>query len=121
ARELATSLDIPSPRHFATVSVDDARDWWRSLGGAPIVVKQDGLAAGKGVIVPSDEDETIAAISALCALGPVVLEERLVGPEFSLMALCDGKVARALPIAVDHKRIGEGDTGPNTGGMGAYA
>src|SRR5262245_55597174 len=120
ARAVAATLDIPSPRHFATKSVDEACDWWRSLG-APIVVKQDGLAAGKGVVVPADDDETVAAISALCALGPVVLEERLVGQECSLMALCDGRSARALPIAQDHKRIGEGDKGANTGGMGAYA
>jgi phosphoribosylamine--glycine ligase len=120
ARELATALEIPSPRHLATTSVDAACGWWRSLG-APIVVKQDGLAAGKGVVVPADDDETVEAITSLCALGPIVLEERLVGHECSLMALCDGTTARALPIAQDHKRIGEGDTGANTGGMGAYA
>jgi phosphoribosylamine--glycine ligase/phosphoribosylaminoimidazole synthetase len=120
AREIATILGVPSPRHFATSSPDDAMAWWRALG-APIVVKQDGLAAGKGVVVPSTDGETVDAINILTALGPVVLEERLTGPECSLMVLCDGKVARALPIAQDHKRIGEGDTGPNTGGMGAYA
>ncbi|HEY4610044.1 MAG TPA: hypothetical protein VIH06_12585, partial [Ilumatobacteraceae bacterium] len=120
ARALADSLDIPSPRHLATTSFDEACHWWRSLS-APIVVKQDGLAAGKGVVVPANDDETVAAMNSLLALGPVVLEERLVGPECSLMALCDGKVARVLPIAQDHKRIGEADTGPNTGGMGAYA
>ncbi len=120
AREVATALGLPSPRHFATESASDALAWWRALG-APVVVKQDGLAAGKGVVVPATDDDTIEAINALTALGPVVLEERLTGPECSLMALCDGKVARPLPIAQDHKRIGEGDTGPNTGGMGAYA
>jgi len=120
ARALATTLDIPSPRHFVATTLDEACQGWRSLGSA-IVVKQDGLAGGKGVVVPSSDDETVAAIGSLCAIGPIVLEERLVGPEFSLMALCDGKVARALPIAQDHKRIGEADTGPNTGGMGAYA
>jgi phosphoribosylaminoimidazole synthetase len=85
------------------------------------VVKQDGLAAGKGVIVPEGHDATVSAITALVAAGPIVLEERLSGPECSLMALCDGTVARPLPIAQDHKRIGEADTGLNTGGMGAYA
>ena len=89
--------------------------------GAAIVVKQDGLAAGKGVIVPTTDDATLDAIITLSALGPIVVEEQLAGPECSLMALCDGNVARPLPIAQDHKRIGEGDTGPNTGGMGAYA
>ena len=120
ARQLATSLGLPSPRHLTTASGDEAIAWWRALG-ANVVVKQDGLAAGKGVIVPASDEETLDAIASLSALGPIVVEERLTGPECSLMALCDGKVARPLPIAQDHKRIGEGDTGPNTGGMGAYA
>ena len=120
ARELATTLGLPSPRHLATSSCDEATAWWRALE-ANIVVKQDGLAAGKGVIVPASDEETLDAIVSLSALGPIVVEERLTGPECSLMALCDGKVARPLSIAQDHKRIGEGDTGPNTGGMGAYA
>ena len=120
ARELATALGLPSPRHLATSSADEATAWWRALGAA-VVVKQDGLAAGKGVIVPTTDDDTVEAIVVLAALGAIVVEERLTGPECSLMALCDGKVARALPIAQDHKRIGEGDTGLNTGGMGAYA
>ena len=92
--------------------------WWRSLGG-PVVVKLDGLAAGKGVAVPDGDAETEAAIRR--AVGAFVLEERMTGPECSLLALCDGTTAVALPLAQDHKRIGEGDTGPNTGGMGAYA
>lgn len=120
AREIATELGLPSPRHLSTASVDEAIAWWHALG-APVVVKQDGLAAGKGVVVPASDEETVEAINTLTALGPVVLEERLTGPECSLMALCDGKIALPLPIAQDHKRIGEGDTGPNTGGMGAYA
>ena len=120
ARRLATTLGLPSPRHLATSSASEAIAWWRGLQ-APIVVKQDGLAGGKGVIVPVDDGDTVDAINALTALGPIVVEERLVGPECSLMALCDGLVARPLPIAQDHKRIGEADTGPNTGGMGAYA
>ncbi len=120
ARQLAATLGLPSPRHLATWSTDEALSWWRALG-APIVVKQDGLAGGKGVIVPASEEDTLAAITTLIAFGPIVIEERLTGPECSLMAMCDGKVARPLPIAQDHKRIGEGDTGPNTGGMGAYA
>ncbi len=84
-------------------------------------MKLDGLAAGKGVIVPEGPEATIAAIRELVEQGPIVLEERLSGPECSLMALCDGTVARPLPLAQDHKRIGEGDSGANTGGMGAYA
>jgi phosphoribosylamine--glycine ligase/phosphoribosylaminoimidazole synthetase len=120
ARQLATALGIPCPRHLVTSSAHQALGWWRALGG-PVVVKQDGLAAGKGVIVPADAAETEAAIHQLLELGPIVVEERLHGPECSLMAICDGRVARPLPVAQDHKRIGEGDTGPNTGGMGAYA
>ncbi len=120
ARRLATTLNLPSPRHLATSSASEATAWWRALQ-APIVVKQDGLAGGKGVIVPAGDDDTVGAINTLIDLGPIVVEERLVGAECSLMAMCDGTVARPLPIAQDHKRIGEGDTGPNTGGMGAYA
>ncbi|HEU4841355.1 MAG TPA: phosphoribosylamine--glycine ligase, partial [Ilumatobacteraceae bacterium] len=120
ARELATSLGIPGPAfaRFGGDDVDAALAWWRALG-APVVVKLDGLAAGKGVTVPDGDDATEAAIRG--AGEPFVLEERMAGPECSLLALCDGRTAVALPLAQDHKRIGEGDTGPNTGGMGAYA
>ncbi|MFZ4720701.1 MAG: phosphoribosylamine--glycine ligase, partial [Ilumatobacteraceae bacterium] len=119
-RTLAQTLGLPSPAFHLSSSAEEAIAWWRAFG-KPVVVKLDGLAAGKGVIVPDGDDETIAAIHELVAQGPIVLEERLTGPECSLMAMCDGTVARPLPIAQDHKRIGEGDTGPNTGGMGAYA
>jgi phosphoribosylamine--glycine ligase/phosphoribosylaminoimidazole synthetase len=120
ARELATSLDIPGPQFdsFEAGDVTGALGWWRALG-RPVVVKLDGLAAGKGVTVPADDAETEAAIRT--AGGAFVLEERMHGPECTLLALCDGRVARPLPLSQDHKRIGEGDTGPNTGGMGAYA
>ena len=73
------------------------------------------------MLVPDGDADTEAAIRSIAILGPFVLEERLSGPECSLLALCDGTTAVALPIAQDHKRIGEGDTGPNTGGMGAFA
>ena len=121
ARELATSLGIPGPAfaRFSGDDVDAALGWWRALG-APVVVKLDGLAAGKGVTVPDGAAATEAAIRA-SAGEAFVLEERMVGPECSLLAICDGRTAVALPLAQDHKRIGEGDTGPNTGGMGAYA
>ncbi len=119
ARDLATRLGIPGPRYAAFDDVDEAIAWWGELD-RPVVVKLDGLAAGKGVTVPADAAETLAAIRA--AEGQrFVLEERLTGPECSLLALCDGATAVALPLAQDHKRIGEADTGPNTGGMGAYA
>ncbi len=122
SRHLATSLGVPGPEYerFEEGDADGALGWWRRLG-RPVVVKLDGLAAGKGVIVPSGDVETDDAIRATAQLGPFVLEERLSGPECSLLALCDGSTAVALPLAQDHKRIGEGDTGKNTGGMGAYA
>ena len=122
AREVMTALGLEGPRwhQVAQGDVDGALAWFRA-SGFPIVVKLSGLAAGKGVIVPTDEVTTEAAIRGLVAQGDVVLEERLSGPECSLLAFCDGTTARPMPIAQDHKRIGEGDTGPNTGGMGAYA
>jgi phosphoribosylamine--glycine ligase/phosphoribosylaminoimidazole synthetase len=122
SRHLADSLGVPGPRYerFEELDVDGALAWWHRLG-TPIVVKLDGLAAGKGVSVPADKAATEAAIRSTATLGPFVLEERLTGPECSLLALCDGTTAVALPLAQDHKRIGEGDTGPNTGGMGAFA
>ena len=122
SRHLATSLGVPGPSYerFEENGDADALAWWREFG-KPVVVKLDGLAAGKGVIVPADDAATEAAIRSTALLGPFVLEERLTGPECSLLALCDGITAVALPLAQDHKRIGEGDTGPNTGGMGAFA
>jgi len=119
-RALAVQLGLPSPQFFRSDHHHDAIKWWRQLG-QPVVVKLDGLAAGKGVIVPTNPAATDAAIRSLVAQGPIVVEERLTGTECSLMALCDGTTARALPIAQDHKRIGEADTGANTGGMGAFA
>ena len=86
--------------------------------GAPYVVKNDGLAAGKGVVVTDDRD---AALAHASSCGRVVIEDYLDGPEVSLFAICDGE--RALPLlpAQDYKRVGDGDAGPNTGGMGAYS
>lgn len=86
--------------------------------GAPYVVKNDSLAAGKGVVVTSDHDEAMAH-ARLCR--QVVVEEYLTGPEVTLLVLTDGDVAVPLLPAKDYKRLGDGDTGPNTGGMGAYA
>ncbi|MDE2006356.1 MAG: phosphoribosylamine--glycine ligase [Rhodospirillales bacterium] len=96
--------------------------------GAPVVVKADGLAAGKGVVVAATEAEALAAIETIMtdrALGEagatVVIEECLIGREISFFALCDGTHALPLGAARDHKRVGDGDTGPNTGGMGAFS
>lgn len=86
--------------------------------GAPYVVKDDGLAAGKGVVVTSDRE---AALAHAAACERVVIEEYLDGPEVSLFAVCDGTRGLALAPAQDFKRVGDGDTGPNTGGMGAYS
>ncbi|MBI1179882.1 MAG: phosphoribosylamine--glycine ligase [Alphaproteobacteria bacterium] len=95
--------------------------------GAPIVVKADGLAAGKGVIMAETEDQALEAIDEIfggrfgAAGAEVVIEEWLIGEEASFFALVDGEHALPLAAAQDHKRVGDGDTGPNTGGMGAYS
>ncbi|HVI04630.1 MAG TPA: phosphoribosylamine--glycine ligase, partial [Sphingomicrobium sp.] len=88
--------------------------------GLPVVIKEDGLAGGKGVTVAMTRKEAEEAIDA-AGRGPLVIEEFLAGEEASLFALVDGTTTLALASAQDHKRVGEGDTGPNTGGMGAYA
>jgi phosphoribosylamine--glycine ligase len=104
-----------------------ARDYVRKRG-APIVVKADGLAAGKGVVVAQTIEEAERAIDDIMvkrAFGEagklVVIEECLTGEETRVMALVDGKTFKLLPAAQDHKRVGDGDTGPNTGGMGVYS
>ena len=122
ARAIAHTLNLPGPRYaaFAQGETAAALEWWKNFG-ANIVVKQTGLAGGKGVVVPNSAQETTEAIREAITVGDVVLEERLVGTECSLIAMSDGKTSVAFPLAQDHKRIGEGDTGLNTGGMGAYA
>ena len=102
--------------------VERPADAHAALGnfGIPVVIKADGLAAGKGVTVAMTRAEAEAAIDA-AGDGPMVIEEFLTGEEASLFALVDGETAVFLASAQDHKRVGEGDTGPNTGGMGAYA
>ncbi|MEO0944410.1 MAG: phosphoribosylamine--glycine ligase [Pseudomonadota bacterium] len=103
-----------------------AKEYIRAQG-APIVVKADGLAAGKGVIVAMEEAEALAAIDDMfggafgAAGAEVVIEEFMTGEEASFFVLCDGETALPIGTAQDHKRVGEGDTGPNTGGMGAYS
>ena len=102
----------------------DAALAYLNAQGAPIVVKADGLAAGKGVVVAETLDEARAAIAALYDAdknAECVVEARLEGPEISFFALCDGERAVAFGDAQDHKRVGDGDVGPNTGGMGAYS
>jgi len=126
AKALMVAAGMPTARHWSASSLDEALAVL-DAAAAPLVVKADGLAAGKGVTVAATVSETRAAIEELfsgrfgAAGSCVVLEEILEGPEVSVFALCDGKEMVLLPPAQDHKRIGEGDTGPNTGGMGAYA
>jgi phosphoribosylamine--glycine ligase len=127
AREVAEAAGVPGPRWRRFDDPEAARAHIRTQG-APIVVKADGLAAGKGVVVAQTVAEAEAAIAGImerrehgAAGGAVVVEECLAGEEVSFFALCDGTHAIPLAAAQDHKRIGEGDTGPNTGGMGAYS
>ncbi len=125
-KKLAEKYQIPTAAYQSFDTAEAAKIYVREQG-APIVVKADGLAAGKGVTVAETVEEAIAAIDAieLGAFGaagfPIVIEECLIGEEASLFALCDGETAVMLGSAQDHKRVGEGDTGPNTGGMGTYS
>ncbi len=126
-KALADAAGIPTAKWERFDDAAAARACVRHRG-APIVVKADGLAAGKGVVVAATEAEALAAIHDFMEVGTlglsgatVVLEECLVGEEISLFALCDGVDALPLGAAQDHKRVGDGDVGPNTGGMGAYA
>jgi phosphoribosylamine--glycine ligase len=107
----------------AATTVRDAAAGRAAITRLPVVLKADGLAAGKGVVIAEDRAAAHAALDELFAAGhdAVVVEEHLVGEEVSLLALCDGERAVALAPARDHKRIFDGDRGPNTGGMGAFS
>jgi len=120
--EVASAAAVRMARARAFTDFEGAMRFARELAAAGdgVVVKADGLAAGKGVTVCDTADEAERAITAL-GPGTVVIEERLRGAEASVIALCDGRAAVALPIARDHKRLLDGDLGPNTGGMGAYS
>jgi phosphoribosylamine--glycine ligase len=127
SKELMQAAGVPTARALTCTDVESARRAVDDLGGA-CVVKADGLAAGKGVAVCPDRASALAAVEACLvdrvygdAGAAVVVEELLVGDEVSLLALCHGETARPLAAAQDFKRIGDGDTGPNTGGMGAYS
>lgn len=125
-KDLCAKYEIPTGAYQRFTNAEDAKAYTREQG-APIVVKADGLAAGKGVTVAMEMDEAIAAIDdcfdgAFGAAGAeVVIEAYLDGEEASFFCLCDGKTALPMAAAQDHKRVGDGDTGPNTGGMGAYS
>ena len=126
-KDLCTKHGIPTAEYGRFVDPGSAKSFVREAG-APIVVKADGLAAGKGVTVATTLSEAEAAIDAImvekrfgAAGDSLVIEELLEGEEASFFALVDGQSALALASAQDHKRVGEGETGPNTGGMGAYS
>ncbi|HET8569225.1 MAG TPA: phosphoribosylamine--glycine ligase [Candidatus Limnocylindria bacterium] len=119
AKELMREAGVPTAEWTAYPDADAARD---ALPDGGVVVKADGLAAGKGVVVARTRAEAEEAlVSPHIHGGAVVLEEVLEGEEASLHALVDGETVVALPTAKDHKRVGDGDTGPNTGGMGAVS
>jgi len=127
AKQFMARHGIP-PAAFGTFTDAAAAHAYIDEHGAPIVVKADGLAAGKGVVVATSADEAHAAVDAMLAgnsLGEaghrVVIEECLVGEEASFIVMVDGEHVLALASSQDHKRLGDGDSGPNTGGMGAYS
>ncbi|MEY3007512.1 MAG: phosphoribosylamine--glycine ligase [Pseudomonadota bacterium] len=126
-KEFLARHKIPTAAYQTFTEIEPAVAYIKEQG-APIVVKADGLAAGKGVIVAQSEQEAIDAVTDMLsgnAFGDagcrVVIEECLVGEEASFIVVCDGQFASPMASSQDHKRIGEGDTGPNTGGMGAYS
>jgi phosphoribosylamine--glycine ligase len=126
-KDLLDRLHVPTAAFGAFTHAEGAADYVREIG-APLVVKADGLAAGKGVFICPTEADALGAIDQVMrdkifgdAGGRVVVEEFLDGEELSFMALTDGTTVLPLAGSQDHKRIGDGDTGPNTGGMGAYS
>lgn len=125
-KEICDACGAPTAAWARFDEAEPARDYIRRMG-APIVVKADGLAAGKGVTVAMTEAEALAAVDAAfggafgAAGAEVVIEEFMEGEEASFFVLVDGTTCLPIGTAQDHKRVGEGDTGPNTGGMGAYS
>jgi len=125
-KDLCAEFNIPTATYKRFTDARSAKKYLEEMS-FPVVVKADGLAAGKGVIIAETHADAIAGVDA-CFEGAfgaagyeVVIEEFLFGEEASLFALCDGQTALMLGTAQDHKRVGDGDTGPNTGGMGAYS
>jgi phosphoribosylamine---glycine ligase len=122
AKGIMEEAGIPTAKSATFTDLKTARAYIQQQG-VPIVVKADGLASGKGVVVAETLQDALTAVELLFAqnYGTLIIEEYLIGQEVSVIALTDGKTIRALLPAQDHKRIGDGDTGSNTGGMGAYA
>lgn len=125
-KEICDACGAPTAGYARFTDAEAARDYIRRVG-APLVVKADGLAAGKGVIMGMTEAEALAGIDEIfggafgAAGAEVVIEEFMEGEEASFFILTDGENALPIGTAQDHKRVGDGDTGPNTGGMGAYS
>lgn len=125
-KQVCDAAGAPTAAYAHFTDAQAAREYIQAQG-APIVVKADGLAAGKGVIVAMTEAEALAAVDDMFggafggAGAEVVIEEFMTGEEASFFVLCDGETVLPIGTAQDHKRVGEGDTGPNTGGMGAYS
>jgi phosphoribosylamine--glycine ligase len=127
AKQLMAEAGVPTARHVAVQSLPAALQAIHQFT-YPVVIKADGLAAGKGVVIAGGYDEAVMALTAMLeehSLGPasetVLIEEYLTGPEVSIMALTDGRSIKCLAPACDHKRVFDRDQGPNTGGMGAFA
>jgi len=127
AKQFMVRHGVPTARHATFESVQDARAYVQKHG-APIVIKADGLAAGKGVVVASSKEEALAAIDSMMSGGRlgsagrrVVIEEFMAGEEASFIVMSDGTHVLPLATSQDHKRLRDGDQGPNTGGMGAYS
>ncbi|WP_276936567.1 phosphoribosylamine--glycine ligase [Faecalibaculum rodentium] len=122
AKRIMEKYHIPTAAYRTFDTAEAARAWVKEQG-APIVIKEDGLKAGKGVTVAMDLDTALEALDAAFAQegGRVVIEEYLEGFEYSLIALVHEGLVVPLETAQDHKRVGDGDTGPNTGGMGSYS
>jgi len=128
AKDLMNKHLIPTAGFRTFQDVEEARRYLRSHDTYPTVIKADGLAAGKGVIICKDPEEANRALDSIMvqrrfgdAGNQVVIEDFLVGEEASIMAITDGRVILPLPSSQDHKALGDGDQGPNTGGMGAYS
>ncbi|RMF11718.1 MAG: phosphoribosylamine--glycine ligase [Alphaproteobacteria bacterium] len=125
-KDLCRKYNIPTATYARFDNATDAKAY-AAAQGAPLVVKADGLAAGKGVVIAETVDDAMVAIDDMfagafgTAGAEVVIEEYLEGEEASFFALVDGETVLPLATAQDHKRVGDGDTGPNTGGMGAYS
>ncbi len=125
-KDLCTEADIPTARYARFTSAEAALPALKEFG-LPVVIKADGLAAGKGVVIAETKEDAEAAVTSMFdgdfgkAGAEIVIEEFLEGEEASFFALVDGKTAVPFGTAQDHKRVGDGDTGPNTGGMGAYS